>query len=190
MNKDPELVRMPYKKFMALQDTAREIRKQIDTGKGKIRDLFTEVDNYPSVEDLKSHHVAENIRKYLPYLVFYITPEAFSCDEEGFEETSSYIKEVIRDNVDLIEDESYDKFAVLQPGEWKRMSVKDRAAVFYDWILYYNPSEFETFIKDIGYLRFMTAYDLTEPAYMSGKECPDLERDLKEIWDTVQAEPW
>lgn len=191
MQKDPEVIRMPRKRYRELEDAARAIREQVDIGKGKIRDIFTEADNYPTVTVLKEHHAELNLREYLPYLIFYITPGAFECEDDAYGETAGYIRELLSEYLDIPDDMEFERFDSIQPGEWKKMPIQERVDRFQDWIYYYNPTEFETFFKDIGWLKLMGAYPgYTEPAYRQGKECPQLERDLKEVWDLVQGEDW
>lgn len=182
MLREPEVIRIPKKKYRELEQEALEIRRLVDSENGKIRDIFTEADNIPSPEDLKAHNVERNMREYLPYLVFYKGCEAVG---EG-QETAQYISYLFSEYLDIIDDEEFERFDSITPGEWAQMPLEERAERFRDWIYYYNPNEFETFRKDIGYLRLMEAYNYSYPSYRDGKECPQLIRDLNEVWEAVQ----
>ena len=180
--KEPEVIRIPRKKYRELEQNASEIRSLVDSESGKIRDIFTEADNIPSPEDFKAHNVEKSLREYLPYMIFYSSSGA---DGRG-QETAQYINHLFSEYLDIIDDEEFERFDSIMPGEWAQMPLEERADRFRDWIYYYNPNEFETFRKDIGYLKFMEAYGYSYPAYKDGKECPQLIRDLNEVWETVQ----
>ena len=186
----PEMIRMPRKRYRELERMAEKIREKVNEGRSKVADVFTEADNYPTVETLKAHRVSEHLREFLPYLVFYYNPKSFDSNDAEFKRTKDYIAQLFNEYLDIIDDEEFDRFCGILPGEWKKMSLEEKVEEFSDWISYYNMEEFDSFLKDLGYLKFMGAYKFTEAAYKAGEQCPKLIWDMKDVWDAAQKELW
>ena len=186
----PEMIRMPRKRYRELERIAEKIREKVNEGRSKVADVFTEADNYPTVETLKAHRVNEHLREFLPYLVFYYNPKSFNSKDTEFKKTKDYIGKLFNEYLDIIDDEEFDRFSGILPGEWKKMSLEEKVEAYRDWISYYNMEEFDSFMRDLGYLKFMGAYQFTEAAYKAGEQCPNLIWDMKDVWDAAQKELW
>lgn len=184
----PEKVRIPQKRYDELVRHGKIMREYMkDHMENRRNMLFTSMESYPHEKDLKDHLQKMDIREALPYIVFYSRPDIY--DREGDEElhrTQAFMQKIIDTYVDVIEDEDYERVEKITPGAWKSMSDEKRTECFEGMILYYTEGEFDSFLKDLGYQKFMNAYDYSQSMYKEGEECTKLVRDLKKIWDSVQ----
>ena len=58
---------------------------------------FITMNSYPTVAELEAHHVADNLKKYLPYLAFYA--DVYESDEAEFKKTKAYIRHLLYDAI-------------------------------------------------------------------------------------------
>lgn len=149
---------------------------------------FTDKRNYPSAEDLESFGAPQKVRDWLPYLIFYrdvFQPE--EGEEEEFGKTRDYIDELLNEWLDVIPDEAFSKIDKLTAAGWAKLDAQERCDCFRELMEYYNPNEYNSFIKDLGWKNFMGAYDIHDRKNYAMAE--DLVDDLKKIWEEVQSEP-
>lgn len=182
-----EIIRVIRSDYESILERAKKIRDHTDEpGEKSNIANFLDRKNFPTIEDLEYYDVKYNIRKYLEYLVFY---SVYSCDDPEFEKTQIYIRGLLEQYVDIVEDEDFAPIVSFTPGLWKASSVENRAKAFRPFMEYYGIDEFETMITDLGWKKFMTAYGYTQKDFGEGKRCNQIREDLAEVWDFVQNEP-
>lgn len=186
----PEIIRITKKDYDALLAKAKEI-SYLQDDKISLRTAvkFTGRNRFPSVEQLKAHDIKRNLRTFLPFLLYFTIPGLFDEDEPGFEDTISYIKHILSTYVDIVDDEDMKKIEKILPNTWANSALEKRMNIFRPFIIYYGREEFETFLKDLGFKKFMSSYGLKEKDVKDGIKDKKLRSDLYEVWNAVQYEP-
>lgn len=186
----PEIIRIAEKDYKALFNKAKEI-SELQDDKLSLRTAvkFTGRNRFPSVEQLKQHDVKRNMRTFLPFLLYYTIPGLFDTDEPGFEDTISYINYLLSTYVDIVDDEDVKKIEKVLPNSWANSTLETRKSIFRPLIVYYGREEFETFLRDLGFKKFMSFYGLKEKDIKDGIKDKKLRSDLYEVWNAVQYEP-
>ena len=91
------MMEITEKKYDELWDTTDLINDAtVDNGNPKLVFKFRE--SFPTVEEMKEHHVAENLETYFPYLLFYYNNQLETKDEE-YLRSFQYIRDLINGNV-------------------------------------------------------------------------------------------
>lgn len=187
MLEEAEIVRISKSEYDTMVANAKRIQEYTDdANEARTVMKFTDRNNFPTVEEMKQHDVIHNLRKYLPFLIYYHTQEVFASDVEELERSKEYINEVLSEFLEIVDDEDVAAINALTPGVWKKAGCKQRHRIFAPLIAYYGWNEFETFIKDLGWKKFMGAYNYTQKNAKDGEDCPKLRDDLAKIWDELQ----
>lgn len=196
INTDPEIIRITQQNYDRIVARCQMIQERTDDPY-ETRDgmKYGARYNIPSVATLEKHDVVHHLRKYLPYLVFYgdenvLTP---NVDDDALiaelEETRAYIKQIFAEYVDIIDNDAMAAIEKYTVKTWNKMDFDGKVDAFRELISYYGAEEFTNFYQDLGYQRFMAAYDrMTELQYYSGKVSPAYQVEIRKIWDTIQAE--
>lgn len=138
---------------------------------------------------LRENAVEERAREFLPWLIYYrdvYKPDSGNTEE--CRESQQYIRGVLDDCLDIIPDEAVSSIDCVSPKKWRNMSLERRCEVFRELVSYYSRGEYDGFLKDLGWRRFMTFYRIRDRAGYA--ECEELTEDLLEIWEALQAEPF
>lgn len=183
-----ELVRIPEKRYQELINVGKEIVRLLNDPSEKRRNMqFRAMPAYPRVEELEKYLPALDTRKSLPFIIFYSSEEIFDIpgDPEAAR-TREFLKRYFAENVDVIEDVDYEKIEAISSSVWKSLSPTERQNCFSGLVGYYGRDEFETFVKDLGYMDFMGAYGCSRAKYEKGDINPVIIHDLKKIWNAVQ----
>lgn len=181
---DIDVIRVTETKYAEYIKIANQIEISTDSGSvGAGRAAFPEQNGFPTVDELEEHRAGEHLREYLPYLLYY--DKAFKHSTPEFEETKKYI-DALLEYVDIVEDKDVKKIKELTAEKWKGMTLQERAETFAPLMEYYNPGEFDNFIKDLDYYKFMSFYGCTKLKYRTAGKYKGLVKDLHDIWDIVQ----
>lgn len=182
-----EMIRISRSEYNTLVKKAEEVQRHTDdTKETKTVMKFTERNNFPTVEEMIHHDVIHHLRKYLPFLIYYHTQEIFTTNEEELKRSKSYIKKIIEELVDIVDDDDVSKINSMTPGNWKKLSYEEKRNILEPLISYYGWNEFNNFIKDLGWKKFMEAYGYTQKDAKKGLESPELKDELAQIWDDLQ----
>ena len=100
---------MKMSEFENLKKIAQRMKADFDDpDNADFKRMFRMGYRYPTVEEMESHKVRENIKEYLPYLVYYL-PETgvYKPDpsDKEFARTRKYIMDLFLDEVTLVDDE-------------------------------------------------------------------------------------
>lgn len=188
--KQPEVIRVAQRDYNLMVKKARAIQKLADD-RASLRTAvkFTGRNRFPTVEQLEEHDVANHMRSFLPFLVYYREPQVFYSDDSEFERTREYLNNLFDLCVDIVEDEDMDPINSVTPFVWEKYTDDEKRALFRPLIGYYGNDEFDSFVKDLGFKRFMGAYGLKKKDCKNGVHNQKLRSHLKKIWDFVQEEP-
>lgn len=183
-----ELVRIPKKRYQELIMEGKEIVRLLNDPSEKRRNMqFRAMPAYPRVEELEKYLPDLDTRESLSFIIFYSSEEIFNIpDDPEAARTREYLKRYFMENVDVIDDEDYEKIETISPSVWKSLNQSERKNCFSGLIGYYGRDEFETFVKDLGYMDFMGAYGCSRAKYERGDINPVIIHDLKKIWNAVQ----
>lgn len=141
---------------------------------------------FPKEEDLEEKDVRHNIRKYLPYLIFYREPEIFDIDDDDFRETRRYIEDLFEEYVIIMEDEDCQPVRDVSAEKWQEMTLEEKCQLFRPMIEYYEIHEFDGFYKDLGWQPFMRWSGCTKKQYLEeGGNIEEIKKELMVIWETV-----
>ena len=191
MRKDPpEVIRISEKDYRLCVRKAKAIKKQEDDRiilRTAVK--FTGRNRYPSVEQLKRHDAARNMRKLLPFLIYFREPETYQNDEPEFENTRDYINYLFNNYVDIVDDADMEPIDKVFPNVWTNSDEEARKDLLRPLIIYYGREEFETFLKDLGYKKFMSSYGLKKKDCKDGVKDKTLRNHLYKVWEAVQSEP-
>ncbi len=161
----------------------------IEKNRGGREDLlFVDRDNYPTAEMLRENAVEERIREFLPWLIYY--RDVYKPDEGSTEEcmkSRQCIESILNDWLDIIPDEAVESIDCVSPKKWGNMNLERRCGVFRELVSYYSWSEYDGFLKDLGWRRFMTFYRIRDRAGYA--ECEELTEDLLDVWEELHAGP-
>lgn len=59
--------------------------------------------NPPTIEDLENHHVRAHIKEYLPYLIYFGSPDLYVSNDPKFKEVRKYINNILAEQVVFID---------------------------------------------------------------------------------------
>ena len=167
------------KRVIEVTDDHSEIRRGMK---------FKAMMQFPTVDELERFMPEMPVREAVPFLVFYGSGEVFDIPgDPDFAKTKEFVSRYFRENVDVIDDADYERVSRISPAAWRKMPSGKREEAFDGLISYYGPDEFETFVKDLGYLPLMGAYGLSSARYSKGELDPLLAHDLLKVWKAVQA---
>lgn len=184
---EPEIIRITRKQEEEMIRICKEVqRRTSDPEESRAFVKFQERGHIPTIRELEDHHVAEKMRKYLPYLIFYREPEVFDSDSPDLPLLREYIDRLFAEYVDYVDEEDVSGIEELTPAVWLKMPLEERAKVFYPLISYYGFNEFDTFRKDLGFQPFMKAYETTKRKMKKGHIPSAMLLDLRAVWDYVQ----
>ena len=180
-------IRIPQKRYNDIVEKGKIIRGYMENNMENRRNvLFTTMSYFPRREELERRMPQMDMRESLPFIIFYSDPAIYDRKEdEELQETRKFMQSLISKYVDIIEDEDYEQVESITPGAWKSMSEEEREERFEPMILYYKEDEFDSFIKDLEYQKFMGAYGYSQSMYKDGEECPEMIKDLRKIWTSI-----
>ena len=185
MVKTSELVRLTDSRYRQILAAGQLIEKNRG---GREDFLFMDRDNYPTAEMLQENGVGERVREFLPWLIYY--RDVYRPVEEEMEgccESRQYIDRILRDALDVIPDEAMAPIDSVSPKKWGNMDLKRRCGVFRELVSYYSWREYDGFLRDLGWRRFMAHYRIKDRSGYTG--CEKLTGDLLKVWEKLQAEP-
>ena len=113
--------------------------------------------------------------------------QAGSGNTKECSESRQCIEGILNDWLDIIPDELMASIDSVSPKKWKNMNLERRCGVFRDLVSYYSWSEYDGFLKDLGWRRFMTCYGIRDRSGYA--ECEKLTEDLMDVWEMLHAEP-
>lgn len=178
------MIRIARSKYEHLLQAAKRLDDNTLHDQGTV---FTARNIYPAISDLESHHVRENFRKFMPYVLYYA--EIYQTDDPEFVPVQDYLKDMCAECLDVVDDSDLEQIRKLTPSTWKKLTLEERADVLEPLISYYSPDEFEGFLEDLGWQRFMTAYGITQKKWKDGDGDSKMRIDLACVWDCVQTRP-
>lgn len=182
--KEPTFVRIKKKDYDELLRKARLIDEESTQDKLSNVNRFKNRNVYPTISSLKQHNVEINLKKYVPYLLYY--KDIYQSNETDFLEAREYIQELFDNWVEIIPEKAYLGLEEISSIDWKKKTLEERIELLEEFILFYGFDEFETFLGDLGWMRFMRAYRLYEVRY-NAKEYPKrFYKEMKTIWNIVQ----
>ena len=185
MGKMPELIRMTDSRYRQIVAAGELIEKNRG---GRVDLLFVDRDNYPTAEMLRENAVEERIREFLPWLIYY--RDVYRPDEGGTEEclrSRQCIEGILSEWLDIIPDEAVASIDCVSPKKWGNMNLERRCGAFRDLVGYYSWSEYDGFLKDLGWRRFMSYYGIRDRSGYA--ECEELTEDLLDVWEELHAGP-
>jgi hypothetical protein len=180
----PETVRITQSDYDRMVEAAREVEKEVKRNEKEGRIMFDPM-MFPLPEELDEYDVRHEMRKFLPYLVYFKEKDICGLKSPELDETRRRIEELFEKYVVIMDDEDCEEIRNMTPERWKEMSDAERSEVLEPIILYYRPNEFETFLKDLGWLPCMRYARYSEKNYREGKTSKRLEKDLLSIWEIV-----
>ena len=157
-------IRIPQKKYDDIVEKGKIIRGYMENNMENRRNvLFTTMSYFPRREELERRMPQMDMRESLPFIIFYSDPAIYDRkDDEALQDTRKFMQSLISKYVDIIEDEDYERVESITPGAWKSMSEEEREERFEPMILYYKEDEFDSFVKDLEYQKFMGAYGYSQ----------------------------
>ena len=93
MNKAGQVI-LSFEDYMAIIALCEKIDENYYASSAGMKLRFTQRNCWPSVEEMKAHHVEERLDRYLPYLIYY--GDVYQSTEPSFKETEAYIKDLFR----------------------------------------------------------------------------------------------
>lgn len=180
-----EIIRMTQSRYRQILETEQYMEENRDDT-GDI--LFPERSSYPTADMIRENAVEERAREFLPWLIYYRDVYRPAEEEmEGCCESRQYIDRILRDALDVIPDEAMAPIDSVSPKKWGNMDLKRRCGVFRELVSYYSWREYDGFLRDLGWRRFMAHYRIKDRSGYTG--CEKLTGDLLEVWEKLQAEP-
>ena len=182
-----ELVRITQKRYREVLEICRFIEDRTDSGEeGDFPYAFPDRRNIPAAAELKGRNLEEKIRQIYPYLIYYRDVYKPEPGDENYSELREYFNRILTDWLDIIEDSDMDPVEEMTPGQWKQLSLEEKCLIFGNLLSYYSPYEFDTFIRDLGWKKFMGAYEgiKEKEKYAENEKLLD---DLEKIWEAVQV---
>lgn len=180
----PESVRLTESDYRQMVEKAKNAvtyaKKMAEEGH-----VAFDADLFPTEEDLISHDVKYDLRRYLPMLVIYYEPGLFESDDEDYPEAKNYIDEIIDEYVVIMDDEDCREIREMTPEKWREMDLQARCDVLDPMVSYYAWNEFDSFMKDLGYLPFMRYAGYSKKKHSSGIKSERLESDMMDIWEEL-----
>lgn len=185
---EQEYVRITKSKYEEVLRVCRMVDEKTDMPSGGSALMrFADRENLPSIEEMKKRNIEKEIRELYPYFIYYRDVYEPRADNQAEAKAlKAYFGEILSDWLDIIEDEDVLPIDQITSRQWKEMDLDKRCARFSALISYYSPYEFMTFLKDLGFKKFMSAYGIRGGQYMS---CERLIDDLELIWEKEQGSP-
>lgn len=182
INEEPEITRISNKNYNNYKKLAIQINKRTEDINESNHELrFVGKNHFPSVKELEDHHVKYDVRKYLPTLLFYDTIELDNKSDE-YKETKEYIKHLLENYVEIINDKDVKAINKLSKRNWSEYDVDRLVKVFKPLLKHYKKDEFNTFILDLKWKKFMTLEKYTSINYVSGYMPDVIYNKLSKIW--------
>lgn len=182
INEEPEITRISNKNYNNYKKLAIQINKRTEDINESNHELrFVGKNHFPSVKELEDHHVKYDVRKYLPTLLFYDTIELDNKSDE-YKETKEYIKRLLENYVEIINDKDVKAINKLSKRNWNEYDIDRLVKVFKPLLKHYKKDEFNTFILDLKWKKFMTLEKYTSINYVSGYMPDVIYNKLSEIW--------
>lgn len=178
-------IRISESEYNLLVEKGKKIEKETDDQYSReYKKQFFQKNQFPTITELGEHGVIFRLKEFLPYLVFYY--EVYQTDDENFENTYKLLDDIFTQLVVKIDDKVIEEIENINPSDFKKMSLKERAKVFKPLIDYYDEDEFSSFLEDLGWKNFMLAYNYRKVDYNKGKREIHMEDDLNEIWNYLK----
>ena len=102
------MIKITYGEYDRIVERCEAVLQKSKDGKLGSRKTFFPGLMYPSVEDLEKNDVANNISKYLPFLIFWDSLDAseiFGGEvSERYLKSKKKINQLLRDNLEFCED--------------------------------------------------------------------------------------
>lgn len=183
--KENNILRIREEQYNFFVSIAKEIDvSELDNGKGLNTPLFPGKHDFPTVVTLKASNILKDLRKHIPYLIYY--KEVYNSPLDGVAEMKTYLNELFEEWVDIIPDKAYSMIDTKSGTMWRDSSIENRAKWFSEVIAYYGFDEFDEFLKDLVFLPFMKLYGINPRDYSYEVLTDDFKSDLKEVWKYVQ----
>lgn len=183
INEDPEITRISKKDYNRYKKLAIQVNKRTEDINESNHDLrFVGKNHFPSVKELEGHHIKYEVRKYLPILLFYDTIELDNESDE-YTETKEYIKYLLDNYVEVINDKDVRAVDKLSKRNWNEYSIEKLVKAFRPLLKHYTKNEFNTFLLDLKWKKFMTLEKYTSLDYIPGYMPNITYNKLNEIWN-------
>ena len=181
-------IRMKESEFKELIVVAKAIEKSSDDINESNHLLrFSGKNYYPTVDELKKHDIEKNIDKFLPTLLFYYVAE-IDDGSQKYKEMKEYVSNVIVNKVKAYNDEDLKPIESLTKYAWDNLKKETEINTFKKFIDNYNDDEFNSFVLDLGWKKFMV---LSNPKYTKRDfvqgEMPEVTYNkLKTVWNNCK----
>lgn len=167
-------------------EMAKEIEKETnDVKSGNHTVKFPGKNHFPTVEEMISHNVEKELRKYLPMLIFYRQSDIDDGSAE-YEDFKNYIDNVFEKYLEPVENEVFEQIESLTKKKWKEMSLDKKVKIFKPLIDHYKDDEFGLFLSDLGWKKFMSLKGYTKKSFKQGYMPEENILALKEVWDACR----
>lgn len=185
-----EVVHMTQHEYNRLVEIAKTIHKNTeDMSNMNFRVQFNNQLDFPTVESLISHDIENNLREFLPYIIFYrVIPFPSLVNNEEYINTLKYIEKLFVYHFDLIEDKDMLPLQITKAALWKKMKKEEKMDLLRPIVSYYGTNEFVSFLKDLKWMDFMEFYKLKETEQRRYDYPEQMFKELKRLFDEIQEE--
>lgn len=185
-----EIVHMTQHEYNRLVEIAKTIHKNTeDMSNMNFRVQFNNQLDFPTVESLISHDIENNLREFLPYIIFYrVIPFPSLVNNEEYINTLKYIEKLFVYHFDLIEDKDMLPLQITKAALWKKMKKEEKMDLLRPIVSYYGTNEFVSFLKDLKWMDFMEFYKLKETEQRRYDYPEQMFKELKRLFDEIQEE--
>ena len=185
-----EVVHMTQHEYNRLVEIAKTIHKNTeDMSNMNFRVQFNNQLDFPTVESLISHDIENNLREFLPYIIFYrVIPFPSLVNNEEYINTLKYIEKLFVYHFDLIEDKDMLPLQITKAALWKKMKKEEKMDLLRPIVSYYGTNEFVAFLKDLKWMDFMESYKFKETEQRRYDYPEQMFKELKRLFDDIQEE--
>lgn len=182
-NDKPDRIRIPKRVMDEYIFVAKEIEKRTnDVNNGDHKLKFPGKNHYPLLEEMVDHKVAYRLRKYLPSLVFYMQAN-IDDGSSDYKESMDYIESLINENVFVLDNDIFDNIENITRAKWTEMSLSERSNIFKPLVDNYECDEFDNFLLDLGWKKFMSLRGYSKSKFVHGYMPEKTIKELREIWE-------
>lgn len=176
-------IKISKKKFKKYKDMALAIEKESKNHENTNQNIkFHGRNHYPTVSEMLDHNVENNLKKYLPTLIFYDLGD-IDDGSEDYKQFKSFVKYLFDEYLVIVDNEVVLPIINLTKKNWDSFNLKEKTDIFKPLIDYYDSDEFGVFLCDLGWQKFMRMSKYSKKNFVVGYMPNELVSELKRVWD-------
>ena len=99
------MTKLTFNEYDEIEEKCDRLMASLSTDEIDLRNLLN---LFPTVEELEKIDIKKNLQKYMPFMLFWYSQEAderLLDDKEEYKKTKAYIKKLIEQNLELVDEE-------------------------------------------------------------------------------------